>query len=55
MDAEMLLRTTLVVVSLFGLPLLALARTWGRQTSAAAEKSRPSRARATAGYRTWSL
>ena len=31
MDTEMLLRTTLTTLSLFGLPLLALAYSWGRQ------------------------
>lgn len=58
MDTETLLRTALVVVSLFGLPLLALARTWrGEGTPAAGAESalRRSRGRATPGFRTWNL
>ena len=58
MDTETLLRTTLVVVSLFGLPLLALARSWRRaETPAAGAESAPrqSLGGATPRYRTWHL
>ena len=58
MDADTLLRTTLVVGSLFGLPSLALARAWRRkETPAAGQESAPrqSRGGATPRYRTWQL
>jgi hypothetical protein len=54
----MLLRTALVVVSLFGLPLLALASSWRREGAPpVGESSAPRRGRggATLGYRTWNL
>jgi hypothetical protein len=58
MDAETLLKTVLVAVSLFGLPLLALAYAWRREgTPAAGEESasRQSRGGARPGYWTWHL
>ena len=49
MYAEMLLRTTLVALSLFGLPLLVLAYSWrGEKATAAGEESTPR-------HRTWRL
>ena len=52
MTPEALLRTALVAVSLFGLPLLALAYSWRREgTSPAGESPAPRQGRALGGSR----
>ena len=52
MDIGTLLRTALVVVSLFGLPLLALVWSWRRgETPPAGEESAPRRSRGPGRWR----
>ena len=52
MDTGTLLRTALVALSLFGLPLLALARAWRREgTPPAADESASGRSRGLGRWR----